>query len=131
VAGVTLLYVFAEGLMGGLPSNVSQPYLEQLSLDYYDWTNTNSLTLTLRNVGSAQIRFSDFFIAATRNSTALTFVGGCVSPQGMLPVQASCTLTFPVPVGLTITSGIAYTVKIVAADGTTFTFSCIAGSNTH
>jgi hypothetical protein len=32
---------------------------------------------------------------------------------------------------LTVTLGIAYMVKFVAKDGTLFTFSIIAGSNTH
>jgi hypothetical protein len=32
---------------------------------------------------------------------------------------------------LTAISGSAYAVKLVATDGTIFTFSCIAGSYTH
>ncbi len=130
VAGATLLYVYVEGLMGSLQTNVSQPYSEQLSLDYYDWTNTNSLKLTLRNVGPVQISLADFFIAGAQNTTSLTFGGGCNSPRGVLPVQTSCAVTFPVPAGFTVKSGVAYTVKIVAKDGTIFSYSCIAGSLT-
>jgi archaeal type IV pilus assembly protein PilA len=133
VAASVLMYVYVSGLMGRLQGVVvQQPYLEQVSMDYYDWSPSLSLTLsklnlTLRNVGVAKVSMSDFFIAGTRNTTALTFGSGCNTPRGVLAVQVSCVVTFPMPTGLTPTSGLAYSVKIVSKDGAIFSFSCIAG----
>jgi hypothetical protein len=133
VAASVLLYVYASGLMGQLQGvALRQPYLEQISLDYYDWSPSLSptlskLDLTLRNVGVAKITMADFFIAGARNTTALTFGTACNVPRGVLDVQALCVVTFPVPGGFTPISGLAYSVKIVSKDGTIFSFSCIAG----
>lgn len=133
VAAAVLLYVYASGLMGRLQGvAVQQPYLEDVALEYYDWTTiTNGqlspLKLTLRNVGVAKVTMSDFFIAGVRNTTALTFGSGCNSPRGILAVQASCLVSFPMPSGFTATSGNAYIVKIVTIDGAILSYSCIAG----
>ena len=132
VAGAGLLYVYSQGSMGRLQTNVNQPYLEQVTLDYYDWTNSSlskgTLKLTIRNVGTVPISFADFFIAGVRNTTSLTFTS-CSLVGGMLSVQSSCTLTFRNLTGFT--SGTAYAVKIVTKDGAIFTYSCVAGSLTH
>jgi len=129
----TLLAAYASGLMGQLQSPTSQPYTEQLTLDYYTWlTVNNGPQITIRNDGAAPITLADFFLQGWKNTSDLTLGSNCASPNPYsISVQGSCTLTFPVPSGLTVTSGIAYTVKLVAKDGTIFTFSCIAGSYTH
>lgn len=138
VAAATLLYAYTSGLMGRLQGvAVQQPYLEQVALDYYDWsgasqcsTSINVLCLTLRNVGVAKVSMSDFFIAGRRNTTNLTFGAGCNLPQpGVLAVQSSCVLTFPVPSDFSpsVTLGVAYNVKIVTKDGAILSYSCIAG----
>ena len=67
-AGV-VVYVYSSGLIGSLQgSKVQQPYLEKISLDYYQWTMGSSangtLTLDLRNTGSTQVTLADFFIAS-------------------------------------------------------------------
>jgi len=111
---------------------VSQPYTEQLTLDYYNWmTVTTGPKLTIRNDGAATITLSDFFLQGVKNTTDLT-TSNCPSPNAyVLTVQSSCTLVFPIPTGLSVTSGFAYSVKLVAKDGTIFTFSCVAGGFTH
>lgn len=131
VAGAGMLYVYSQGLMGKLQTKANQPYSEQVTLDYYDWTSLNSLKLIIRNVGTTPVSFADFFMAGARNTTSLTF-SSCSLVGGItLPVQTSCAVTFPMPTGFTPTSGIAYAVKIVTKDGAIFTYSCIAGSITH
>ena len=132
VSAATLFAAYASGLMGSLLEPVSQPYAEQLTLDYYNWaTVANGPTITIRNDGAATITLRDFFLQGVKNTTDLT-TSNCPSPNAyVLTVQSSCTLVFPIPTGLTVTSGIAYTVKLVAIDGTIFTFSCVAGSFTH
>jgi len=135
-AGI-LFAVYASGLMGHILNSESQPYADQLTLDYYRWPCPNgncnsatpgSLIIIIRNDGASLITLSDFFIQGTRNSTDLTLnPAGCSTLQ----VNLACTITFPVPSGLTVAQGTAYTVKLVARDGTIFTFSCIYGSYTH
>ena len=138
ISATALFAIYASGLMGSILKPVtSQPYTEQLTLDYYCW-NTSSycngagnLKITVRNSGAATITLSDFFMQGVKNTTDLT-PSGCASPNSyVLAVQSTCTLTFPAPTTLTVTSGLAYTVKLVANDGTIFTFSCIAGSYSH
>lgn len=118
--------------MGKIQGQLNQPYTEQLTLDYYTWlTVTSGPKITIRNDGASSITLIDFFMQGVRNTSDLTTTN-CPSPNAyVLPVQSSCTLTFPNPTGLTVTSGVAYTIKLVAKDGTIFTFSCIAGSYTH
>jgi len=132
VSAATLFGAYASGIMGSLLVPVSQPYTEQLTLDYYNWmTVTTGPKLTIRNDGAATITLSDFFLQGVKNTTDLT-TSNCPSPNAyMLTVQSSCTLVFPIPTGLSVTSGFAYTVKLVAKDGTIFTFSCVAGGFTH
>jgi flagellin-like protein len=131
VSAGTLLAAYASGLMGRLQTTVAQPYTEQLTLEYYNWLNTASAPqLIIRNDGAATITLVDFFMQGMRNTTSLTLTN-CYSKPYVLPVQQSCTVTFPVPTGLTITSGTTYAVKFVASDGAIFTFTLIAGSNTH
>ncbi len=126
-AGV-LLYVYSSGLMAGLQvSRSATPYLDSVALEYYDWTTLNTLKLALRNTGPVNVVLADFYIAGTKNTSPLSFGSGCNSPNGALPVQSSCTITFPTPGGLSITNGLAYSVKLVATDGATFSYSCIAG----
>jgi len=144
VSAGTLLAAYASGLMGSIQNPITtQPYTEALTLEYYTWLDcpsgstcsgsSQSPTLTIRNDGAATVTLVDFFMQGVRNTTSLTAFGSnCPSPNRyVLPVQQSCTFTFPIPTTLTVNSGIAYTVKFVASDGTTFTFSCVAGSNTH
>ena len=132
VSAATLFAAYASGLMGSLQTRATQPYTEQLTLEYYYWlTVANGPTLTIRNDGMATITFAAFYIQGYKNTTDLTNQQPSTCASAPLLVQSSCNLTFPVPSTLTVTSGIAYTVKFVAKDGTIFTFSIIAGSNTH
>ena len=93
VAASVLLYAYVSGLMGRLQGvAVQQQYIEEVTLEYYDWTTiTNGqlspLKLTLRNVGVAQVTMSDFFIAGVKNTTALTFGSGCISPREASPCK--------------------------------------------
>jgi len=135
VSAATLFAAYASGLMGSLQTPAKQPYTEQLTLDYYNWaTVANGPQVTIRNDGAAAITLSDFYLQGVKTTppspTSNTF--GCPSQTTpfTLSIQSCLTLTFPVPSGLTVSSGTPYTVKLVANDGTIFTFSCIAGSYT-
>jgi hypothetical protein len=132
VAAALVVYVYASDLMGNLQgSQVRQPYLEQITVDYYDWTATNTLKVAVRNVGSVSVSMADFFIGGVRNTTALTFSSGCNSPRGLLSVQAACILTFLTPSGFNPVSGTAYPLKIISKDGAVFSYSCVAGQSSY
>ena len=125
-AGV-VVYVYSSGLIGTLyGAKVQQPYEEHLSLDYYAWTlrsNNGTVTLTLRNTGSAQVTLADFFIAgnAITNPTV-----GCSNK--LVQVNSACLITLQYS-GLQFTQGISYNVEAVSIDGAIFSFACIAGTS--
>jgi len=124
VTGGVIVYVYSAGLIGTLHGGkVNQSYLEQVSLEYYAWTN-NKLNLTLRNVGRANIQFQDYFIAGR----LVTPNGTCGSSLATvtLKVGQSCTEILPTP--STASVGISYTVRVVTIDGAIFDFVCIAGT---
>jgi archaeal type IV pilus assembly protein PilA len=137
VAASVLLYAYVSGLMGRLQgAAVSQPYLEQVSLDYYDWTSLSTLKLTIRNVGVAKVTKSDVFVNGVLQTATLSNVGGgtgCNSPTGNIPLNTVCSETITSFASTTFsgsatpTSGVAYTVKIATKDGAIFSYSCIAG----
>ncbi len=126
VAAAVLLYGYVSGLMGGLLGGaVQQPYLEQVTLDYYDWTTLSALKLTIRNVGVTKLNIvaADYFIngqlIASPTIACGTFTASALIPQG------SCLVTLTSPSGLI--SGVAYSVKIATKEGAIFSYSCIAG----
>lgn len=137
VAAAVLMYAYASGLMGRLQgASTSQLYLEQVSLDYYDWTTLSKLTLIIRNVGVAKVTVSDVFINGVLQTATLSNIGsgtGCNTPTGNVPLNTACVETISTFVGTpfsgsaTPTSGVAYPIKIISSDGGVFSYSCIAG----
>jgi archaellum component FlaF (FlaF/FlaG flagellin family) len=131
VAGAVLLYTYSAGLMGSLQATKpQQSYLSQIALEYYNWNlAAGILTLTLRNVGTTVVDLSpskaDYLV---RGSTVSSV--GC----GQLDPQQSCTATLTNGSGNTAitaaTAGVAYGVKVIAVDGASFSYTCIAGRNT-
>jgi flagellin-like protein len=122
VAAAILVYVFSIGLLGSLQGGGGQQVKEQLIMEAYTWGGT-PLTLTIRNVGTANVVVSDVFV----NGITQTFVmgGGCATTT--ISVQTSCTLAIAAPG--TVTSGVAYPIKIVTGDGAVFSYSAIDGQS--
>jgi len=143
VAAALLLYGYASGLMGRLQgAAMSQPYLEQVSLDYYNWPATGKcstsyvLCLTIRNVGVAKVTIAEVFVNGVLQTATLSNLGGgsgCNSPTGNVPLNTACMETIASFASTTFsgsatpTSGVAYQVKIVTNDGAILSYSCIAG----
>jgi len=134
-AGV-VVYVYASGLMGSLQgSKVNPPYMEKITLDYYQWimksTTNGTLTLVLRNTGSAQLTLADFFIAGNPIAANATSFGyGCLTaqnPRNLNVNAAGCQVELSYT-GLSFTSGVAYNVRVVTTDGAIFDYSCVAGT---
>jgi hypothetical protein len=146
VAGTIILYVYSSGLMGSLQGAQPQkPYAQMITVEYYDWTTTASgtsdptlhhLQIIIRNVGSGIAVLSEFFVSGVKITTPIT--GTCTtytSTTKGLPPQGSnsCTAILTIPntgVTQTITSGIAYPVKVVTGDGSVFAYSLVAGRST-
>jgi len=132
VSAATLFAAYASGLMGNLLTTVTQPYTEQFSVEYYSWNTLSSLSVDVRNTGVATVNLAtaDYYLSGIQLTTAPTF--SCVSPATSTAVAptGACSLTWSLTAG-SYSSGIAYVLKIVLRDGATFTFSIVAGSNTH
>jgi hypothetical protein len=140
VAAALLLYGYASGVMGRLQGGAaSQPYLEQVSLDYYNWPATGTcstnaiLCLTLRNVGVAKVTIAEVFVNGVLQTATLSGTG-CNSPTGNVPLNTACMETIKSFAPNTFsgsgnlpTAGVAYQVKIVTNDGAILSYSCIAG----
>jgi flagellin-like protein len=134
VAAAVLLYVFSIGLLGSLSSSGGQQTKQQLIMEAYDWTGGTScgagkLCLSVRNVGSAAIVVG----TGTGAGSADVFVNGVSAAFGntgsaTLVPQASTLLTITVPTFTpALTSGAAYTIKVVTPDGAVFSYSAIDG----
>ena len=128
VAAAIIVYVFSIGLLGGLQTSGGQQVKQQVIMEAYNWGTAGSLVLTLRNVGPASVEMQDYFISGT----LVTPTGGSCGYSGstkQLSVGTSCTETLPNPTGVTISTGVAYVIKIVTIDGAVFSYSAIAGSS--
>ena len=126
VAAAVLLYVFSIGLLGSLGSGGGQQTKEQVIMEAFNFPAGGSLTLTLRNVGSAAVNLAsgsaDYFI----NGVKVTPSSACGSAATLNP-QASCQVVLPSPASLT--PGAAYPLKIVTPDGGVFSYSVVYGSS--
>jgi hypothetical protein len=165
VAASIIIYIYSSGLLGSLQgARPQQPYANQITLEYYDWSSSSSngncyspdlhkLCLTLRNVGAGIAVLADFFVAGVKvtldtgaGSTCAGYTGGrttiaitgtatqTYTATGLLPQGPnSCTAILDIPTTgstATISPGVAYSVRVVTVDGSTFSFSCIAGQST-
>jgi flagellin-like protein len=124
VAAAILLYVFAIGLLGSLGSSGGSQTKQQLVLEAYNWVSSPSLTLNLRNVGSAAIAVSsaDVFVNGISQAQPLTACG-TLQPTG------SCVVTFDVNTSgaSSLLGGVSYVLKIVTPDGAVFSYTVING----
>lgn len=124
VTGSFLLYAYAAGVFGSLQAGQpKQSYMDQIALEFYDWTDPSVLKLQVRNVGSANIQIVDIVISGTIVTTVTW--GTCTS--GSLPVQASCFIQLTTPGSLlpTLRSGYAYSVSIITSSGGKISFSAV------
>jgi hypothetical protein len=102
------------GLVGTLQGTGGQQMREQLIMEAYDATGA-TWTLYLRNVGPT-----------SANVTAIYVEGkSAVNPNIIITPSGATSLSFNKPSG--VTTGAAYTVKIVTASGAVFSYSVIAG----
>jgi flagellin-like protein len=124
VAAAVLLYVFSIGLMGSLGSSGGQQTKDEVILEAYSWTKLTSLILDLKNVGSSTVNLAagsaDYFV----NGNAIKTVSACPGAATLAPGAPACTVTLTTP---TLTSGVAYPVKVILPDGGVFSYTATAG----
>jgi flagellin-like protein len=125
VAAAILLYVFAIGLLGSLGTGGGQQTKEQLIMEAYSWPTQDSLQVTVRNVGPANIAIgtADVFVNGVEISTS---GGGCSAP---LTPQQSCVMDLDATSASGLVAGAAYPLKIVTPEGGVFSYSIILGGS--
>ncbi|MEM3678019.1 MAG: archaellin/type IV pilin N-terminal domain-containing protein [Candidatus Bathyarchaeia archaeon] len=115
VAAAILVYVWSMGLVGTLQGTGGQQTREQLIMEAYNTVGTSWL-LYIRNVGPT-----------SSNITAVYVEGKPVSFSGDTSLAPGGHGTLTLSNFGTLTSGAAYTVKIVTSSGAVFSYSVIAG----
>jgi flagellin-like protein len=128
VAAAILLYVFAIGLLGSLSSSGGTQTKEQVIMEAYTFSTTPSLTVTLRNVGSAteNLAGADYFINGIKGTLGSS---GCGASSGssVTPTQSCQATITPYQAAGSLTPGAAYPLKIVTPTGGVFSYSVIYG----
>jgi flagellin-like protein len=130
IAAGVLLYVFAMGLIGSLQGTGGQQTKDQVIMEAFQWTTiAGPVTVNVRNTGSTTVSLSlaDYYLGglAVSGATATTCTTGT---WATVAPGTACTLSIPVPSGLTPTSGVAYVFKIGLSDGGVMSYSIVAGT---
>jgi flagellin-like protein len=116
VAASVIVYVWSAGLLGTLMGGGGAQVKEQVIMEAYDWVATGTLKIYVRNVGSSAVKIVAVYVGGSLNTMAVD-----------LPVKAATSIS-PNTLG-TVSSGTAYTIKVVTETGGVFSFSCICGSS--
>ena len=137
VAAGIIVYVYVNSLAGNLTGGGGAQVSEQLSLDSYNYKTTpSSPSLTVRDTGGSSVTidqvYFDGIVCTTAGASTTNQCGGLSigAPGPTLSTTQTSTVSFTAyQVGTTspFTAGTSHTVKILTADGGTFTFSIIAG----
>ncbi|MGP8069269.1 MAG: archaellin/type IV pilin N-terminal domain-containing protein [Candidatus Bathyarchaeia archaeon] len=132
VAAAVLLYVFSIGLMGSLSSSGGSQTKDQLIMAAYNWPAAGPLVLYVQNVGSSTLNLlviggASYFISGILVAATPAGTGGCTTAQA--PGSGACQMNLPNPTTITLTSGSAYPIKVVLADGGVFSYSAIYGQS--
>lgn len=126
VAAAFIVYAYSSGLLGSLQgAQPQQPFVNHITLEYYDWTTLGTLKISLRNTGTGRTILADIFV----NATAITsWTGTCTTYKtSSLTPQSTCTAVLTI--SKTPTSGFSYVLKLVTKDGSIFTYNLIAGKS--
>jgi hypothetical protein len=135
VVASVMVYAWSTGLLGALMgSNPNTVGKEALNLDNSAFSsNGTSVTLYLRNSGSASISLQSYYVKdSAGNSWQLStgWTQGPINPNSVLTVGlgiagscSSCQYTGTPNAFSTFSSGNAYTVQVVTTRNNPFTFT--------
>ena len=148
VAAGIIVYVFTNSISGNLTQQGGQQVSEQVSMDAYSFSTSTAPVIVLRDVGSSNFVVTQVYFDGNLCQVTGSTCTGAVSGDSVNPwfsASGTCTptgLTTAATVPLTCTpgqyaqmtisvssqtSGTSHILRIVTADGGTFTFSIIAG----
>jgi flagellin-like protein len=139
VAAGIIVYVFTSSIAGNLTQQGGQQVSEQISMDAYSFPSAGTAPVfVLRNIGSTSVSMSQIFFDGTLcqattflcSYTTITTAGSCTTAVAntvpvVCPTGAYTSITLALSAAQT--TGTSHIVRIVTADGGTFTFSIIAG----
>lgn len=122
-AGV-LLYGFSMGLFGIFATGGGQQVKEQLILEAYNWSGSETIIGALKNVGQAAIDVgkTDVFLNGMQVATGLG--GSC---NVVLNPSNTCNFDLGVPAGSWV-PGVIYPLKLVSPAGGVFSYGVMSGA---
>ena len=140
VAAGIIVYVFVNSISGNLTQQGGQQVSEQISMDAYSFpTGGTAPVLVLRDIGSSAVTITEVYfdgnlcqvsgvVCTGAGNPAFTASGGCTPTSSTVPVTCPTgTYTQMTLTTTAQTAGTSHIVRVVTADGGTFTFSIIAG----
>lgn len=139
VAAGIIVYVFVNSISGNLTQQGGQQVSEQVSMDAYTFPSAGTAPVfVLRNVGSTTVSMNQIYFDGTLcqattflcSFTTITTTGGCTTAvANTVPVVCGTGTYASITLALSTaqTAGSSHLIRVVTADGGTFTFSIIAG----
>lgn len=138
VVASVMVYAWSTGLLGSLMGNGTQNVgKEALTMENFAFANTTSVTLSIRNAGTAAVSFQAYYIKDNSgNSWQLnpwSPTGQPVNPNSVAPFTmnigtsscSSCQYTGTTGQFATFVGGNSYTVQVVTTRNTPFTFTVV------
>ena len=121
-----LVYVWVSGLAGSMTSGGGTQVAEQLELIAYDFHDTNTLILYVKNTGGIAVTIDRIyfgtsggtFTVTTSFTTSGDFTDSTLNPGGVGSITISTGGA---------TAGAAYIVKVVTESGAVFSWTVVAG----
>ena len=134
VAAGIIVYVYVNSLSGGLTGSGGSQVSEQLSMDSYSFITTTNPVLTLRDTGGSSVTITEVYFDGNVCTGTASATDVCGAPTIASPTlsttqttSVSLTVTQPGHSATGFTAGTTHTVKVITADGGTFTFAVTAG----
>ena len=123
VTATVFMYHISAGFIGRANTSESQRINDHLIMEVYNFLGSNTLTISLRNVGGLNVSMTgaDFFL----NDLPLTPDDGC---KFTLTTGMSCTSALSVSAA-SLQQGASYPLKIVSSDGGVFSYPVMYGSS--
>ena len=143
VVASVMVYAWSTGLLGALMGNgAGNAGKETLTMDNYAFGSTTNVTLTIRNAGSSSVTLQSYYVKDQSGNTwqvqtSWNPANMPINPGSAVPVNiyiaGTCTTAYPNNCAFTgpsifntfMSGGNSYTVEVVTARSTPFTFTVI------
>ncbi len=135
VVAAVMVYAWSTGLLGTLLVNPNNNKEGPLSADTYSFSNSTSVSLTLRNGGTGNVTLATYYVTDSNSNqwAKLSWTTGnpTIAPNKavitvlLIGTGSGCTYTGSSAGFPSFTSGYSYTVKVVTAKNNPFTFTIV------